>query len=178
MTTPWQKFFKSSRNCHSDPRTDWTLVLGDETLRSLCLKPIFLVITQEFSGYNRNLRTDRLMPDTDSRQLIGRKSACRRGAPEQQEQQTQQVLCERHCSRSLHTPAARMHTLLGETLSCINMKAQAHAGEVTEVRRDRKTLLESCVSAWAFNGFTAPLCGQRRRCTQEAATHGCRVLVQ
>lgn len=118
------------------------------------------------------------MPDMDARQLISRKSDCRTGAPEEQEQQTQQVLCERHCSHSLHTPAVHMHTLFGETLSCINMKAEAHAGEVTEVRRDRKTLPDSCVIAWAFNGFTAPLCGQWRRCTQGAATHGCRVLGQ
>lgn len=96
------------------------------------------------------------------------------GAPEQQERRTQQVLRKRHCSHSHHSPAVHMHTA---AQGCINTNGRARAEEVTRVRRDRRTVLGTCLclhlracvcrnTPRAFSGFTAPLSGQLRCCTQ------------
>lgn len=104
------------------------------------------------------------------------------GAPEQQERRTQQVLRERHCSRSHHSPAVHMHTA---AQGWINTNGRARAEGVTRVRRDRRTVLGTCPclhlrarvcvclcrnTPRAFSGFTAPLSGQLRCCTQRLST--------
>lgn len=78
------------------------------------------------------------------------------GAPEQQERHTQQVLRERHCSHSHHSPAVHMHTA---AQGGINTNGRARAEEVTRVRRDRRTVLGTCLCLHlrACAGIDVPL---------------------